>query len=242
MRSTMFNTVHLSLLALLTTQHVLSSPLLEERSVGPVVLGRAKTFAACAATTITSTGGTAITGNLGTCPGTSVTGFPPGTCSGVITKGGTAACNCEADCLTAYNVAAGLAVTVALPASDLGGLTLGPGVYSFPTSGVTLTGNLTLNGATNHNKQFIFEITTTFGVAAAARIILINGAQACNVYFRVGSSATVGAGAVLNCNILAYTSIAVGNAASNKGIFCALNGAVTLINDALTAQPTCTSV
>jgi acyl-[acyl carrier protein]--UDP-N-acetylglucosamine O-acyltransferase len=71
--------------------------------------------------------------------------------------------------------------------------------------------------------------------------VLIGGAQACNVYFIVGSSATIGAGSQMQGNILAYTSIAVDSAASNEGTFCALNGAITLIDNALTAQTTCST-
>jgi hypothetical protein len=106
---------------------------------------------------------------------------------------------------------------------------------------VTLTGTLTLNGTLDAKGQYIFLINTTFGSAAAAQVLLINGAQACNIYFIVGSSATVGAASELQGNLIAYTSIAVTNGASNNGIFAALNGAVTLINDALTAQPNCSS-
>lgn len=116
-----------------------------------------------------------------------------------------------------------------------------PGAYTFPTSGVTLSGTLTLNGTLSAKGQYIFKITTTFGAAAAAKVVLINGAQACNVYFVVGSSATLGAGSIMKGNILAYTSIASANAVSNAGTWCALNGAVTLINDALTAQTTCST-
>jgi hypothetical protein len=120
-------------------------------------------------------------------------------------------------------------------------LTLDPGTYTFPTSGVTLTGSLTLNGTLSTTGQFIFQITTTFGAQAASEVLLINGAQACNVYFVVGSSATIGGAAALKGNILAYTSIAASEAASNAGTWCALNGAVTLIDNALTAQTTCTT-
>jgi acyl-[acyl carrier protein]--UDP-N-acetylglucosamine O-acyltransferase len=78
---------------------------------------------------------------------------------------------------------------------------------------------------------------TTFTTSATtAKVVLIGGAQACNVYFTVGSSATIGAGGQLQGNILAYTSIAVNSGASNKGTLGALHGAVTLIDDALTAQ------
>jgi len=173
----------------------------------PLDLGLAKTFGAVAATTLTSTGNTLIIGDCGTCPGTAITGFPPGECSGTTDAGGTAACDAEAACLTAYNDARAAGPTVALPAADLGGLTLDPGVYTFPTSAGTLTGAVTLNGTLDSNGQFIFLLDTTFGSAAASQILLINGAQAGNVYIIVGSSATVGAASELQGNLIAYTSV-----------------------------------
>jgi hypothetical protein len=101
---------------------------------------------------------------------------------------------------------------------------------------VTLTGNLTLNAGGDSKKQFIFKINTTFTSAALSKIILINNAQPCNVYFIVGTSATIGAGSQMQGNIIAYTAIGASNAASNKGTWCALNAAVTLINNSLIAQ------
>jgi len=184
-----------------------------------------------------------ITGNGGTCPGTSIVGFAPpaaGTCTGSLDAGNTAACNAEAACLTAYNKAVGLVPTHALVATDLGGLTLGPGVYTFPTLNAALSTTLTLNGTSNPKGQFVFQIKTTFMTSAVtAKVVLIGGAQACNVYFAVGSSATIGAAGTLQGNILAYTSVAFDSGASDKGTVCALNGAVTLIDNPLTAQPTC---
>jgi hypothetical protein len=101
---------------------------------------------------------------------------------------------------------------------------------------VTLSGNLTLDAGGDNKKQFIFKITTTFTAAALSQVKLINSAQACNVYFIVGSSASIGAGAKMQGNIIAYTAIGASNAASNQGTWCALNAAVTLINNALVAQ------
>lgn len=185
-----------------------------------------------------------ITGNCGTCPGTSITGFKPsgaGTCTGSIDAGNTAACKAEAACLTAYNDAAALVPTTTLP-TDLAGKILPPGVYDFTTVNAVLSGLLTLNGTSNTKGQFIFQISTTFKTTTSlAKVTLIGGAQACNVYFIVGSSATIYTGSQMQGNILAYTSIAVNSGASNKGTWCALNGAVTLIDDALTAQPTCST-
>jgi len=250
MKCTMFSSCRLALLALVTAQYsglCLAYPStgksIEKRSA-PIVLGLAETFGAIAATTLTSTGGTVITGDCGTCPGTAITGFGtgnPGECTGTTSAAGTAACNAEAACLSAYGNASALVSTTTLASSDLGGLTLAPGVFTFPTSAVSLSTTLTLNGATNPDGQFIFQITTTFATAANSAVVLINGAQACNVYFIVGSSATIAGTTALQGNVLAYTSVAVGSEASNKGTLCALNGAVTLIDDALTAQPTCST-
>ncbi|KAI9857570.1 MAG: hypothetical protein M1813_008162 [Trichoglossum hirsutum] len=242
MKGTIFSACKLALLALITAQYAigLAHPPIEKRAL-PVLMGSAATFGAIAATSLTSTGATAITVDCGTCPGISITGFPPGTISGVKSAGGTIACNAEAACLTAYNNAAGLTPTAALASSDLGGLTLPPGIYTFPTSGATLSTTLTLDGATNSNGQFIFQISTTFTTSAGSKVLLINGAQACNVYFKIGSSATIIHDSALQGNYLAHTSITVGEASSNKGTLCALNGGISLIHNALTAQTSCST-
>jgi hypothetical protein len=241
MKGTIFSACKLALLALITAQYAigLALPPIEKRNL-PVLMGSAAAFGAIAATSLTSTGATAITADCGTCPGTSVTGFPPGT-AGAIYAGGTVACDAEADCLTAYNNAAGLSPTTALVSSDLGGLTLPPGIYTFPTSGATLSTTLTLNGTANPNGQFIFKITTTFSTSAGSKVVLINGAQACNVYFAIGSSATIISASALQGNYLAYTSITVGSGSSNQGTLCALNGGISLIDNALTAQTSCST-
>jgi hypothetical protein len=101
---------------------------------------------------------------------------------------------------------------------------------------VALSGTLTLDAGGNAKKQFIFKITTTFAAAAASKVVLINNAEPCNVYFIVGSSATIEAAAQMQGNMIAYTAIEASDAASNKGTWCALNAAVTLINNSLIAQ------
>ena len=215
----MYHTLKFTYLAVLAAQIgvSLSHPSLEhiEKPFVPLTMGVASSWGAIAHTTLTSTGATLITGNCGTCPGTAITGFPPGKCTGTKSAGGTAACSAEAACLSAYNKARAASPTVALPAADLGGLTLPPGVYTFPTAAGSLTGNVTLNGAKNANGQFIFLLSTTFEAAAASKILLINGAKACNVYIIVGSSATIGAASALQANILAYTSVRTFFVASN---------------------------
>ncbi len=181
-------------------------------------------------------------GDLGTCPGTAIEGFGlgEGVYTGSANRGNTAACDAEAACLTAYTDAAALVTTSTLVSTDLGGITLGPGVYAFPTLNAALSTTLTLDGSSDPAGQFVFQIQTTFSTSAGtSNIELIGGAQACNVFFLIGSSATISAASNLQGNFLAYTSIAVQAAASNNGTFCALNGAVTLIDNALTAEHIC---
>jgi hypothetical protein len=249
MKFTILSVDRLAILALFAT-HLSSftfaaptakEPTMEKRAL-PVLLGLAKSFGALSATTLTSTGNTAITGtgavgNGGVYPGTAIDGFPPGTASGTLGRGSTAAQNGQAACLVAYNNGLSIVPTKALPSADLAGLTVRPGAYTFPTSQVALSGNLTLDAGGIEERQFIFKITTTFTVAAAARVVLTNGARPCNVYFLVGTSASIGAAAQLQGNMIAYTAIAAKAGASNKGTWCALNAAVTLINNALVAQP-----
>ena len=242
MQFTVSSACRLALFGLITAQPAiaLAHPAIEKRSL-PVLMGAASTWGAIAGTSLTSTGNTVITGNCGTCPGISITGFPPGICTGTKSAGGTAACGAEAACLTAYNNAKSAAPSTALFSSNLGGITLPPGIYTFPTAGATCSGTLTLNGTTNPDGQWIFQISTTLTTAVNCKMVLINGAQACNIYFQIGSSATLAAGNILLGNFLAYTSISVGSGTSNNGTLCALNGGISLIDDALKALPTCTT-
>ncbi|CAG8979247.1 hypothetical protein HYALB_00013315 [Hymenoscyphus albidus] len=237
------NTNLLTLTLLLTTS--LASPLIEKRAP-PISMGLARTFGALAASTLTSVGNTVVTGDCGTYPGTSITGFPPGpgVCTGITTSGGTASMNAEASCLLAYNNAKGLVPTRALTSANLGGLVLPPGIYTFPTQAAALSAGstLTLSGAGNPNGQWVFQIGTTFAAGANSRIVMSNGGQACNVYFVLGTAASIGANASLQGNILAGMTIAASAGASGSGTWCSKNAAVTLINNKLAALSTCTSV
>jgi hypothetical protein len=126
----------------------------------------------------------------------------------------------------------------ALLYSDYAGKTLTKGVYTIPTlAGVIAAGGiLTLDGGGNSKNQFIFIFNTTFTIGAGAIIKLINGAVPCNVYFLAGTAITINANAITVGNFIAQTSISVANAVQNSGTLCAVNGATTLINDALIAQ------
>ncbi len=198
-------------------------------------LGTAASFGVLAGSTVTNTGSSVINGNVGVSPGSAVTGFPPGTVvNGTIHAADAVALQAQLDDVAAYNNLASRPVTVNLTGQDLGGKTLIAGVYGFNSS-AQLTGTLTLNGQGNPNSVFIFEIGSTLTTASASRILLTNGAQGSNVFFRVGSSATLGAGTLFTGDILALTSISLNNAATIKcGDALAQNGAVTLINNQIT--------
>jgi len=206
----------------------LAHPAIVERAAAPITLGAAAAFGISAATTITNGGLSVVTGECGVCPGSAVTGFPPALCSGGIFLNTAPACTAGAACTTARNAAVALVPTVKLASPNLAGQILAPGVYSFPTPGVTNSANLTLNGATNANGQWVFQITTTLITSALSQVILTNGAQAANVFFVLGSSATLGANSVIQGNILAHTSVSFGGGAKVIGTVCAITGAVTL--------------
>jgi hypothetical protein len=203
-----------------------------------VPLGTAANFAVLAGSTVTNTGSSVIVGSVGVSPGTSVTGFPPGTVTGgSIHSADATAATAQNDLTTAYNNAAGQAVTQVLTGQDLGTVgTLGPGVYFFATS-AQLTGTLTLNGGGNPNAVFIFQIGSTLTTATSSAVLAVNGAQAANIFWQVGSSATIGASTSFLGNILALTSITTNAGVVMGGRLLARNGAVTMISLTLTFPP-----
>ena len=171
-----------------------------------VNLGTAGSFAVLAGQGVTNTGPSVVNGDLGTHPNPAVTGFPPGQVNGAIHAGDAVAAQAKNDLTTAYNDAAGRPCGTNLSGQDLGGLTLTAGVYCFSSS-AQLTGALTLNAQGNPDAVFIFQIGSTLTTASASSVNFINGAQACNVFWQVGSSATLGTNSTFRGNILALTSI-----------------------------------
>jgi len=204
----------------------------------PVGLGTAGSFAVLAGAGITNTGPTTINGNLGTFPTTSISGAASMTVTGTNHGGDAVTQGAKTDLVTAYNTAAGEGPTTAV-AADLGGHTLTAGIYNSASS-LGLTGALTLNGAGNPNALFVFQAGSTLTTASASSVVLINGAQACNVFWQVGSSATLGTGSSFRGTILALTSITVTHGTTVVGRALARNGAVTLDTDTITT-PTCTT-
>ena len=199
----------------------------------PVGLGTADSFAVLAGSTVTNTGASTINGDLGLSPGTAVTGFPPGNVNGTIHTADGVAGSAQSDLTVAYVDAAGRTPPLAV-SGDLGGLTVTGGVYKSKSS-LGLTGVLTLDAQGDPNTVFVFQAGSTLTTASGSRVRLINGAQACNVYWQVGSSATLGTTTAFAGNILALTSISVNRGVVLAGRALARNGAVTLIDDTITA-------
>ena len=208
-------------------------------------LGTAGNYAVMGAAAITNTGPTIVHGNLAISPGgsSSVTGFPPGVVTGEMDAANADAVLAHTDLVTAYNDAAGETTTVNLTGTDLGGLTLTPGTYTFDSS-AQLTGTLTLDGQGSTNATFIFQIGSTLTTASASTVELIHGAGACAVFWQVASSATLGTTTDFQGNILAMASITMNTGATigvggsgHGGRALALNGAVTLDTNVITPPP-----
>jgi len=202
-------------------------------SASAVNLGTASPFVVLAASAATNTGPSVLNGDLGVYAGTSLTGFgSPAVVNGATHDDDFVAGNAQGDARIAYNVAAGQPIKLGndLTGTDLGNRTLLAGAYSFSSS-AQLTGQLTLNAAGDPNAQFVFEIGTTLTTASGSSVRLINGASPCNIYWQVGSSATLGTTTSLMGNVLAHDSISLDNAATVQGRLLALGGAVTLIDN-----------
>src|ERR1700729_2384946 len=215
---------------------IASQPALAEAA--PVGLGTAGSFAVLAGTTVTNTGPSTISGDLGVSPGTAVTGFPPGIVTdGTIHTADGVAAGAQSDLTTAYNDAAGRSPTANVPGFIGAGQTLTPGVYK-ASSSLDVGGSLTLDGGGDPNAGFIFQAPSTLITDSASSVILTNGAQACNVFWQVGSSATLGTNSAFTGSILALTSISVNTGDTVDGRALARNGAVTLDDDTITS-PTC---
>ena len=203
--------------------------------VPPATLGSAGAFAVLGGSTVTNTGvTTTIVGDVGVSPGTAIVGIPAGQpTGGSIHAGDPTAAAAQTALTTAYNDLAGRACGTNLTSEDLGGMTLAPGVYCFNSS-AGLTGTLTLDGQGDANAVFVIQVGSTLTTASDAAVNLIGSAQAENVYWQIGTSATLGTNTAFKGNIVAMTSITLNTGASLSGRALARNGAVTLDTSALT--------
>ena len=202
-----------------------------------VVLGTAATFTVLGGATITNTGATVISGTIGgigTSPGASVTGFPPGTVvGGSIHANDASATQAVADAQTAFNQLGTFAITTTLTGQNLGGLILAPGVF-FYSAAAAQTGVLTLDGQGQVNPLFVFRIGTTLITTGTSSVNFINGTTAANTWLQVGSSATLGTGTAYGGNIIAQASDTLNTGASLDGRLFAITGAATLDTNTIT--------
>jgi hypothetical protein len=215
-----------------TVPTVPTTPVVPPVSVPAIPLAASDSFAVLAGAGVTNTGLSALTGDIGSFPTLAITGLASLTLVGVNQGGGSVAQQAKADLVTAYDAAVAKTSTVAI-AADLGGRTLAPGVYRSASS-IGLTGAVTLDGHGDPNAVFVFQAGSTLTTASASQVILANGARACNVFWQVGSSATLGTGSTFRGNILALTSITVTTGVTIDGRVLARNGAVTLDSDTIT--------
>lgn len=217
-----------------------SAAFVKADSITPI--GTASGFAVLGASTVTNTGSSVLGGNVGVAPGSSITGFPPGVVNdGTIYINDGVAILAQADALSGYNFFAGLPSIENLTGVDLGGQTLTPGVYFFAAS-AQLTGPLTLDFQNLSDTNFVFQIGTTLTTASASLVDIVNQGTNDNVYWQVGSSATLGTTTAFQGSIIAGQSITLTTGATiNCGNAIALNGAVTLDTNTIGVCPTNTS-
>ena len=197
-------------------------------SQGPVALGSAASFVVLAGSTVTSTLATSLTGDMGVSPGTAIVGFPPGTINGTIHAGDSTAATAIGDLTTAYNEVAGRTLCPITVAGNLGGQTLTPGLYKSVSSLAISSGDLTLDAQGDGDQVFVFQMATTLTTTGGRKVILAGGAKSTNVYWQVGTSATLGTTTSFQGTIMADQSITLDTGATLNGRALARIGAVTM--------------
>jgi len=197
----------------------------------PIDLLSCSTFAVIGGSTITNTGPTSITGDVGLSPGTAVVGFPPGIIIGNLHIADPAAAQAQLDLTTAYNDAAGRTLNPVTLSGNIGGMTLPPGLYKSTSSLEISSGDLTLDGGGNANAVWIFQMASTFTTTVGRAVVLSGGANANNIFWQVGTSATLGVTSIFKGTILCDQSITVNTGAALEGRVLTRIGAVTLDDD-----------
>lgn len=231
-----FGRLTVRIVLILAIAGLVLDPLIANAQVPPVGLGTADSFAVLAGQGVTNTGPTVVDGDLGTHPNPAVGGFPPGTVTGATHQADAVALQAQSDLTTAYNDAAGRTPTTI--ATELGGVTLTPGVYSSlsGTFEIVAGGTLTLDAQGDPDGVFIFQMATTLVTFDSSDVNLIGSASPCNVWWQVGISATLGTNSNFTGNILALTSIQVLTNVVVDGRVLARNASVTLDDDTIDAS------
>ncbi len=197
-------------------------------SQGPIALLTAANFAVLGGSTVTSTGPSSVTGDVGISPGTALTGFPPGSIVGTQHLGDPTSAQGIADLTTAYNEAAGRVLCPVTVAGNLGGQTLAPGLYKSTSSLAISSGDLTLDAQGDGSAVFIFQMASTLTTTAGRQVILTNGAKSANVFWQVGTSATLGTTSAFQGTIMADQAVTLNTGATLNGRALARIAAVNL--------------
>lgn len=199
-----------------------------------VAMAGAANLAVLAGSSISNTGATNITGDMGLSPGTSVGGFPPGILIGTLHVNNTIANQAKLDLTAAYNDAAGRTATdIVTLSGNIGGLTLTPGLYKSTSSLAISSGDLTFDAKGNANAVFIIQIASAFTTTSGRKVFLTGGAQASNIFWQVGSSATIGTTSVMKGTFLVMQSISFNTGATLDGRALARTGAVTMAGNTI---------
>jgi hypothetical protein len=202
-----------------------------------VQLSGTSVFALIAGSSITNTGATTITGDLGLSPGTSIGGFPPGILNGTMHINDNLAVQAKLDITAAYNDLAGRTCTdIVTLSGNIGGLTLTPGLYKSTSSLAISSGDLTFDAKGNANAVFIIQIASSLTTTSGRAVILSGSAKASNIFWQVGSSATFGTTSVFKGTVIAMQSITFNTGATINGSALARTGGITMAGNTIVGQ------
>src|SRR5260221_5349577 len=219
---------------------VSSNPkVIQVQAVNPalVSLGSSSTIAMLAGSSVTNTGATNVTGDMGLSPGTSVGGFPPGILTGTLHVNDNIATQAKLDLTAAYNDAAGRTATdIVTLSGNVGGLTLTPGLYKSTSSLAISSGDLTFDAKGNADAVFVIQIASSLTTTSGRKVILSGGALASHIFWQVGSSATFGTTSVFKGTVLAMQSITLNTGATLDGRALARTGGITMAGNTIVKQ------